>query len=107
MSTPRHPVYPVHPLVEQAAALAKRVVEENYFQIEYAQSLKDMGMAHSGLIQHCYPASEVVKWADHYHCLLPESPIIRHGAFWALCDLAEHIFDDDMEPNYQGFKNEQ
>lgn len=80
-------------LKEQMQELQKRVLAEDYYSLLYAVTLAKHDMMPVGVIMGQYSDAKIIDMCNDFWLDLPDSPEVRTGPFWLLCDIAEHCFD--------------
>ena len=80
---------------EQVVAVQDRIYREEYYPHLWDRSLARYNMSTASIDQHEHDDKRLVAMVNHFWMLLPDSPEIRTGPFFAVCDVAEHCFDED------------
>ncbi len=71
------------------------IVDEGYYVNLYEFYLSKYDMTPEDIILGLYPDNKIINLCNAFWMDLPDSPKIRVHPFFALCDIAEHAFDED------------
>lgn len=77
----------------RSALLQKDIYATQYYVKRYEDCLKRAKMTSEGVEKHSYLDNQLVVMWNDFWLSLPDSPEIRTETFFALCDIAEEIFD--------------
>lgn len=80
------------PIQQQARALQGRIYSEQYYVKLWEASLALLFMTPDALVTFFYTDAELIDLCNEFWSALPDSPVIRRGPFWDLCNIAENIF---------------
>ena len=80
---------------QQMKQLHQAVFDDEYYCDIYCNNLFKHEMVNSGIIAERYSDAKIVDFANDFWLDLPDSPAIRTGPFWLLCDICESMFDED------------
>lgn len=84
-------------LQQDMVALQDQVIKENYYVDLYQRALKAYNMTQEDIKNFAYNDAKIVDMTNSFWFELPESPAVRRDPFWALCNIAEHCFDDEVD----------
>lgn len=66
----------------------------DYYTNLYLSALEKCGMIVDAVKNGSYTDDKIIRLANTFWEMLPDSRAIRREPFFALCDIAEHVFDD-------------
>lgn len=66
----------------------------DYYTSLYLSALEKYGMTVDSVNAGNYTDEKIIRLANTFWEMLPDSRAIRREPFFALCDIAEHVFDD-------------
>jgi hypothetical protein len=78
---------------EKAKLLQARIFTEEYYETLFCKVLVKHNMSTASIDKHESTDRQLVKMFNDFWMLLPDSPIIRQGPFFELCDICEEIYD--------------
>lgn len=81
-------------LQNQMASLQKSILDEDYYSARYIHVVANQKMTVEGIANKEYTDPQLITLAHYFWEALPDSPQIRRGPFFQLCDIAERIFDE-------------
>ena len=81
------------PIQEKVKVLQSRIFQESYHIRLWNDTLIVHQMVPSGIDEGKYTDKQLVFMCHQMWEELPDDKTIRRGPFFALCDVAEHIFD--------------
>ncbi|WP_407306968.1 hypothetical protein [Acinetobacter sp.] len=73
--------------------LAAEVNEQHYYPQLFAEILVAHDMGPDGIASESYEDKKIIHMCHDFWEALPDSPSIRREPFFALCNIAERIFD--------------
>lgn len=85
------------PIQEKSADLVRQVNSEGYYIDRFNRVAAKNKMSSESICRHMHNDKALVGMWNDFWFALPDSPGIRHGAFFPLCDLCEEIFEDEAE----------
>lgn len=77
--------------------LQQQIMDNDYYVELYDLSLIGNQMHFDGITEEEYSDDQIINLCNDFWLALPDSPSIRRQPFFALCDIAEHCFDDESE----------
>lgn len=80
-------------LQEQMIELQRAVYGQEYYPMLYTITLMKHEMSCLGVELQQYSDAKIIDMANDFWLCLPDSPEVRTGPFWLLCEIAEHCFD--------------
>lgn len=81
-------------LQNRVAALQKRIFDEDYYTELWLRALNEHGSSTLTIDQGEHSDKELIELANTFWWCLPDSPVIRRGPFFELCDVAELCYSD-------------
>lgn len=82
---------------DKVIKLQGRIYRESYYERLWDKALMRFGMSVASIDQHEHADKQLVQLVDYFWQLLPDSAEVRHGPFFDVCDIAEHIFDGEED----------
>ena len=82
---------------DRSAVLVQQVHSEGYYTDRFYRLLTKHKMSPESICRYMHDDKALVAMWNDFWFALPDSPSIRHGAFFPLCDLCEEIFEDETE----------
>lgn len=73
--------------------LTKAVYAQDYYIELFVQALNKHEMGVAGIFENEYSDAKIIAHVNNFWLDLPDSPEVRTGPFWLLCEIAEHCFD--------------
>jgi len=73
--------------------LVAAINEQQYYPQLFAEELHKHEMDPDGVNNEIYTDKQIIRMCHDFWEALPDSPAIRRGPFFALCNIAERIFD--------------
>jgi hypothetical protein len=80
-------------LSEEIVRIQSQVFREKYYVQQYLDALVKCNMSTATIDQHEHEDHELVLLMQTFWEALPDTPAIRTGPFFKICDVAEKIFD--------------
>lgn len=81
--------------LEKSIKLQKRILNEEYYIDRYIGCMKKHGFTTGSVILKEHTKIAMCNMWNDFWFALPDSPVIRQGPFFDLCDLAEEIFETE------------
>jgi hypothetical protein len=79
---------------ERSANLVRQVYSEGYYTERFNKVAASYKMSAESIAKHMHEDKYLVAMWNDFWFALPDSPGIRHGAFFPLCDLCEETFNE-------------
>jgi hypothetical protein len=81
---------------ERVAQLQSQIYSTQYYVELYQDALRKNVMSNQGVEQHAYESDALSEMLNDFWFSLPDSPAIRTGPFFLLCDLCEGDPENDV-----------
>jgi hypothetical protein len=82
-------------LKTEMAKLQHQIFENDYYLEVYHESLEAYKVTDEMIANHSVDEHTIVSICNRMWMDLPDCRAIRREPFFKLCDIAEHVFDDD------------
>jgi hypothetical protein len=82
---------------ERSAALTLQIITDIYYVARFVFAAHSNGMSVESIYEFKHSDKELVHMWNEFWNLLPDTPEIRQGPFFLLCDLCEEVFDEQDE----------